>query len=171
MSLVKGYYNEELFGKAIGRDVSCPIECNMDEDNIEYYLNDDSYPTKISKDELKLKCRDNSVSYDVLIKTNEINFIERTKVRCFNGYNFKHSKPLKLWEYSDEDLDMLYANVKIILDKQVLLCKMKSGSFSIVIKDIKIDIPPNISLRDVKEFFVAMVLSEDIVDEIDNVVI
>lgn len=72
MGVVKGYYNEELFGKAIGQEnVSCPIECNMDEDNIEYYIDDDSYPTKISKEELKLKCKENKISYVVLNNINQ----------------------------------------------------------------------------------------------------
>lgn len=72
MSVVKGYYNEELFGKAIGQEnVSCPIECNMDEDNIEYYIYGDSYPTKISKEELKLKCKENKISYVVLNNINQ----------------------------------------------------------------------------------------------------
>ncbi len=72
MGVVKGYYNEELFGKAIGQEnVSCPIECNMDEDNIEYYIGDNTYPNIISKEELKLKCKENKISYVVLNNINQ----------------------------------------------------------------------------------------------------
>jgi hypothetical protein len=166
MKKINSYYNEELFSKAIGQEnISCPIECNMDEDNIEYYVGDNSYPNKISKEELKLKCKENNVSYDMLIRTNKIDYIERTKNRCLNGFKFGKDVDLKLWECTDLELDFLYNNVKIMLNGHIRLCKMRSGSFSIVLEDTVTNLPDDVEIRDAKEFFTTLVLSNDGIDD------
>lgn len=108
MSVVKGYYNEELFGKAIGRDVSCPIECNMDEDNIEYYIGDNTYPNTISKEELKLKCNENKISYNVLININKANgTLEEIEIEMTKLYQDKYRYELYTPDNSLIDLSSL----------------------------------------------------------------
>lgn len=63
-------YDEELFSKVMDRECECPIECNMDEENIEYYLDEsnEDYPYKISKIELEKKC----ILHDITLKDLEI---------------------------------------------------------------------------------------------------
>lgn len=113
MSVVKGYYNEELFGKAIGQEnVSCPIECNMDEDNIEYYIGDNTYPNIISKEELKLKCKENKISYNVLINiTMDIKDAEE-KITDLTSEWYKLITPTNI----DTHIDILDLN-KLSLDE------------------------------------------------------
>lgn len=136
MEKVKVRYNEELFGKAIGQEnVSCPIVCNMDEDNVEYYLNDDSYPTKISKDELKLKCIDNKISYSILSTLPSDISIENVEHKMYellkwNAYDVKVSNVIL-------NLDLL-TNDEIVEELEYLINTFENIEYEDASLEIKL---------------------------------
>lgn len=59
-------YDEEKFSEVMGIECYSIYECNMDEENIQYWVDDDSYERVISKKDLRLKCEKLGLNIDDL---------------------------------------------------------------------------------------------------------
>lgn len=66
-------YDDELFSKVMGFPCDNAIDCNMDEENVEYYIDEynECYPRIISKKDLIEKCSEIDITLAEL-KTNSI---------------------------------------------------------------------------------------------------